>query len=53
MNVPSMNSSMFTSIEEDIGSWWLDALKDEMDKAGAEERMIAIEKGQYDEGRYK
>ena len=30
MNVPSMNSTMFTSIEEQIGSWWLDALKDEM-----------------------
>lgn len=50
MNIPPMNEGCFSIIEEKIGSWWNDALKDEMLKAGAEERKIAIEVGNFYEG---
>ena len=50
MNVPLMTEKMYTDIEEKIGMWWYDALKDEMLKAGAEERRIAIEKGVFHQG---
>ena len=50
MNVPPMQERMFTQLEETIGEWWESVLKDEMAKAGAEEKRIAIEKGNYHEG---
>ena len=50
MNVPPMSENMFSSIEEKIGEWWYSASKDEMAKAGAEERRIAIEKGVFHQG---
>ena len=45
-----MSKNMFSSAEEKIREWWYSALKDEMAKAGAEERRIAIEKGIFHQG---
>ena len=45
-----MSEKMFTDLEEKIGSWWQSVLKDEMAKAGAEERRIAIERKSFHEG---
>ena len=50
MNMPPMSEAMFTSLEEKIGLWWHEVIKQEMAKAGAEERRIAIEKGNYHQG---
>ncbi|XP_060577969.1 uncharacterized protein LOC132735083 [Ruditapes philippinarum] len=50
MNIPQLTSNMFSSLEDQIGKWWEDALKEEMGKAGAEERRIAIEKGNFHDG---
>ena len=50
MNMPPISEAMFTSLEEKIGLWWHEVIKQEMAKAGAEERRIAIEKGNYHEG---
>lgn len=50
MNVPPMHQTMFSTLEEKIGSWWENALKDEIIKAGAEEKRIAVEKGHYHDG---
>ncbi|KAH3819964.1 hypothetical protein DPMN_121708 [Dreissena polymorpha] len=41
---------MFSSLEHTIGEWWSKSIKDEMLKAGAEERRKAIEKGHFHEG---
>ena len=35
----------FTSLEEKIGVWWNEILKQEMTKADVEERLRAIERG--------
>ena len=35
----------FTSLEEKIGVWWNEILKQEMTKAYVEERLRAIERG--------
>jgi hypothetical protein len=43
MNVPQFTSNMFSSLEDEIGKWWEDALKEEMGKAGAEERRSAMQ----------
>ena len=40
MNIPPMSETMFSSVEEQIGNWWSDILKDEMAKAGAEEKKV-------------
>lgn len=45
MRNPPLTSNMFSSVEHTIGDWWSKPLKDEMLKAGAEGRRIAIEKG--------
>ena len=50
MSIPPMHEHMFTVLEDKIGSWWENVLKDEMEKAGAEEKRIAIEKGNFHEG---
>ncbi|XP_053391945.1 uncharacterized protein LOC128554669 [Mercenaria mercenaria] len=50
MDVPQMSEGMFTTLEEKIGSWWEDCLKDEMAKAAAEERRLAVERGDFHEG---
>ncbi|XP_060598342.1 uncharacterized protein LOC132752084 [Ruditapes philippinarum] len=50
MNIPQLTSNMFSCLEDQIGKWWEDALKEEMGKAGAEERRIAIEKGNFHDG---
>ena len=50
MNVPMMSDTMFTALEQKIGLWWNDMLKDEMAKAGAEEKRIAVEKESFHEG---
>jgi len=50
MNIPQMHQSMFTSLEDDIGKWWNGILKEEMAKAGAEEKRIAVEEGNFCEG---
>ncbi|KAK3089294.1 hypothetical protein FSP39_002467 [Pinctada imbricata] len=47
MNSPGLSSTSFTSIEEEIGKWWANTLKDSMLKAGVEERRLAIERGSF------
>ena len=47
VNVPLMSESMFSSLEDKIGSWWHEILKDEILKAGAEEKRIAIGQGMF------
>ena len=50
MDAPSMSETMFTTLEDEIGTWWQSVLKEELFKAGAKERWIAIKWGQYHEG---
>ena len=50
MNVPVMSDTMFTALEQEIGLWWNEILKDEMAKAGTEEQRIAVEKESFHEG---
>ncbi|KAH3799726.1 hypothetical protein DPMN_153340 [Dreissena polymorpha] len=50
LNIPPLTSNMFSSLEHTIGDWWSKSIKDEMLKAGAEERRKAIEKGHFHEG---
>jgi len=50
MNIPQMHNTMFTSVENRIGEWWLKALDEEMKKAGIEERDKAIERGDFHHG---
>lgn len=50
MNAPQMSNPMFTSLEQKIGQWWHQILKQEMLKAGEEERVKAIEREDYYQG---
>lgn len=50
MNLPPMHEAMFSRIEPKIGTWWVDALKEEIAKAGAEEKRIAVEKDDFQQG---
>ncbi|XP_062575148.1 uncharacterized protein LOC134237079 isoform X2 [Saccostrea cucullata] len=47
MNSPGLSSTSFTSIEKEIGDWWLSALESNILEAGAQERSLAIERGDY------
>ena len=50
MDAPCMSETMFTTLEDEIGTWWQSVLEEELLQAGAEERGIAIESGQHHEG---
>ena len=50
MNVPPRSANQFSSVEDQIGMWWKEVVRGEMVKAGAEEKRIAIEKGNFHEG---
>ncbi|VDI64653.1 Hypothetical predicted protein [Mytilus galloprovincialis] len=50
MNSPGLRQATFGSIEEEIGQMWHTVLEEEMLAAGAEERRIAIENNNYNEG---
>lgn len=45
MDIPTVSPNKFRSIEKELGSVWQQHLTEEIIKAGAEERAIAIEKG--------
>ena len=47
MEVPGLPKSTFTSIEEEVGKAWAHLLLEETLKAGAEERGLAIERGEF------
>ncbi len=49
MGMPGISQSSFTAIENEIGTWWREALQQEMLEAGIQERKIAEEAGIYDE----
>ncbi|KAH3691328.1 hypothetical protein DPMN_161458 [Dreissena polymorpha] len=44
LNIPPLTSNIFSSLDNTIGEWWSKSIKDDMLKAGAEERRKAIEK---------
>ena len=48
--MPGMSGKTFSVIEGKIGDWWEQCLKQDMIAAGQEERKIALEKGNIDEG---
>ncbi|CAC5394164.1 unnamed protein product [Mytilus coruscus] len=50
MNSPGLRQTTFSSIEEEIGKMWHTVLEEEMLAAGAEERRIAIENNNLNEG---
>ena len=47
MNVPVMSDTIFTALEQEIGLWWNEILKDEMAKAGTKEKRIVVEKQSF------
>ncbi|KAK3084066.1 hypothetical protein FSP39_007620 [Pinctada imbricata] len=47
LNSPGLTHTSFSSIETEIGKWWLAALEKEILKAGQEERKLAIERNDY------
>lgn len=47
MNSPGLSSTSFTAIEKEVGEWWLSALESNILEAGAEERALAVERGDY------
>ena len=50
VEVPGISKSVFTSIEEEVGKAWAHLLLEETLKAGAEERRLAIERGEFHQG---
>ena len=50
IGIPSIGHTTFVKIEHCIGEWWLEALKQEMLAAGQQERRIAVEKGNFQQG---
>jgi hypothetical protein len=49
IGVPGMTQTTFTSIEQEISDWWNVMLEKELLAAAAEEKRIAIEKGNFHE----
>ncbi|XP_063393385.1 uncharacterized protein LOC134678669 isoform X2 [Cydia fagiglandana] len=49
MDIPTMSSNKFRSIEKELGEVWENHLTEVIMKAGQEERDIAIQKGQINE----
>ena len=50
VEVPGISKSAFTSIEEAVGKAWGHLLLEETLKAGAEEKRLAIERGEFHQG---
>ncbi|KAJ8309411.1 LOW QUALITY PROTEIN: hypothetical protein KUTeg_014285 [Tegillarca granosa] len=50
MNCPGMSQNTFSTIEEEIGEVRQDCVEEDLLAAGAEERTIAIRKGNFDQG---
>ncbi|KAJ8313214.1 hypothetical protein KUTeg_009233 [Tegillarca granosa] len=50
LNSPGMSQQTYTTIEQEIGNMWGEVVEEDLLKAGAEERKIAMEKGQFHEG---
>ena len=50
LGMPGMTNDTFSSLEHQIGQWWHDALDKEMRLAGAKEKELAIERGEYHQG---
>lgn len=50
LNVPGMSKSTFSKIEGQLGQEWESILCSEMLKADEEERRLAVERGDYDQG---
>ena len=50
MDAPSMSETIFTNLEDKIGTWWQSVLEEIMLKVWTEDRKIAIEKGNCHEG---
>jgi len=48
--VPGISKSVFTSTEEEVGKAWAHLLLEETLKAGAEERRLVIEHGEFHQG---
>ncbi|KAK3099893.1 hypothetical protein FSP39_011406 [Pinctada imbricata] len=47
LNSPGLSQPSFSAIESDIGKWWLSILERDMLAAGAEERELAISRGDF------
>ena len=50
MGIPGITPYTFSLIESQVGSWWQGVLLEELKVAGAEERKLAIENSEYNEG---
>ncbi|KAJ8299476.1 hypothetical protein KUTeg_023536 [Tegillarca granosa] len=50
LNSPCMSQPTYSSIEQEKGDLWGDVVQEDLLAAGAEERRIAIENGNYHEG---
>ena len=50
LNIPSPDKNTFTGIKEQIGAAWKETLTAEMIEAGKEERRLAVEANDIDEG---
>ncbi len=48
--MPGLSPDTYRKIETEIGKWWHTVLKEEMLKAGAEEKKLAEEAGRFHEG---
>ena len=52
LDSPTMSQNTFTTIENEISQWWKDLLQEDFSQAIAEEKKIAIAKGNFHEGVY-
>ena len=50
MEVPVMMKASFVNTERDVGDYWKTELAKSMAEAGAEEKRLAKERGDYHEG---
>ncbi len=50
LGMPGLSPDTYRKIEAEIGKWWHTVLKEEMLKAGAEEKKLAEEAGDFHEG---
>ncbi|CAC5381699.1 unnamed protein product [Mytilus coruscus] len=49
LDSPTMSQNTFTTIENEISQWWKDLLQEDFSQAIAEEKKIAIAKGNFHE----
>ena len=47
LNMPTISERFFTSLEHKIGDWWQQIFEEDIKLAGAEEKRLAIERGDY------